>query len=179
MTHVELLFALTKKLPRLSREEGEILKNIVSGIAQKGDSLFKFYEELTTTESILSLPVIKRISEKYSVPSLYKGHINERFSEFKKNIRAVCVKNKELADNSRAPGLDPDKWLKNKRAMFGSTEKITIENAGGIETICKNIHGIGYFDYLSKIFSEAATEVSRLKYSKLLQDSPEKIEYKK
>jgi hypothetical protein len=178
MTHVELLFALTKKLPRLNREEGEILKNIVSGIGKKDDSLFRFYEELSTTDGILNLATIKRIAEKYSVPNLYKDHISSRFSEFKENIRAVCNKNNELSASGRRPGLDPDKWVKNKRSMFSSTEKITISKAGGLDTICHSIHNVGYYDYLKKLFMEAATEVSKLKYSLLLKDSKDLIEYK-
>lgn len=178
MTHVELLFALTKKLPRLNREDGEILKGIVSGIAKKDDSLFKFYEELSTSENILSLPTIKKIAEKYSVPELYKDHIDARFNEFKINIRHVCTKNIELETIGKQPGLDPDKWKKNKRNMFSSTEKITISKAGGLGAICRSMHNVGYFDYLRKLFSEAATEVSKLKYSLLMQNSKDVIEYK-
>ena len=178
MTHVELLFALTKKLPRLNREEGEILKNIVSGIGKKDDSLFKFYEELSTTDGILNLASIKRIASKYSVPELYKDHISRRFDEFKENIRAVCNRNNEMSAAGRRPGIDPDKWMKNKRSMFSSTEKITISKAGGIEKICQSIHNVGYYDYLRRLFSEAATEVSKLKYSLLLKESKDLIEYK-
>jgi len=179
MTHIELLSALMKKLPRLNREEGEVLKNIVSEIAKKDNSLFEFYEEVTTEKDILSLPVIKRIAEKYSVPELYKDHIRERFLEFKQNIMMVCDTNKNLVSKGRSPGLDPDKWMKGGVSLFSSTEKKTIETAGGLEMICRSIHNVGYFDYLFKLYKKSATEVSKIKYSLLMSGKKSEIEYKR
>ena len=178
MTHVELLFALTKKLPRLNREDGEILKNIVSGIAQKNDSIFRFYEELTTSNGILNLQIIKKTSENYSVPKLYGDLIDNRFKDFKMNIISVCAKNKQRIADNKNPGYDESKWMKSGQRMFSSTETTTIEKAGGLENMCISIHTIGYFDFLRKIFLESATEVSRAKYSKLIQSGKNAIAYK-
>jgi hypothetical protein len=159
-------------------EAGEVLNNIVSSVENKHDSLFKFFEELATTDGFLSLAIIKRVSEKYAVPVLYKDLISDRFIEFKSNIRMVCIKNKEMESKNRNPGLSPDKWIKNGLQMFSSTEKMTIESIGGLDVICRHIHDIGYFDYLFKVFKESAVNVSQIKYSLLLNDESKKIEYK-
>lgn len=179
MTHIELLTLLVKKMPKLTREEGEILKNIVSKIAIKGDSLFEFYEELCTTNGILNLSTVKEISQKYSVPELYKDHIHSRFNEFRKNIRIVSSRNAILKQNGKPMALDPEKWTKNKLRMFASTEKMVIEKAGGLEEIGLHIHDIGYFDYLEKLFLESAIDISRIKYSSLLNGKKDLIEYSK
>ncbi len=178
MTHIELLTLLVKKIPRLTREEGEILKSIVSKIADKDNSIFNFYEEVSTSDGIMSLYKMKKLSEKYSVPELYKGHIDSRFDNFRKNLRIVTSRNTELKRLVRPLALDPDKWTKNKLRMFSSTEKMVIDEAGGLSNICDSIHNVGYFDYLRKLFADAATEVSRLKYTSLMQNNRDVIEYK-
>ncbi len=178
MTHIELLTLLMKKIPRLTREEGEILKNIVSRIANKNNSIFDFYEEISTSEGIVSLYRVKTVALKYSVPTLYKEHIESRFDTFRKNIRIVASMNSELGASGKALAFDPDKWMKNKLRMFSSTEKMVIESAGGLEIICNSVHNVGYFDYLKKLFTNSATEISRLKYTSLMQNNKDLIEYK-
>lgn len=178
MTHVELMSTLKKQLPKLNKAEGEILRELVSSIGEKDNSVYRFYEELSTNGVILGLPNIKKVAQNYSVPALYKDLIESRFDKFKMNLKAICQKNADIILAGKEPGFDPAKWTINGGKMFQTTETKTIQNAGGIETICTRIYTVGYFDYLNKLFLEAATETSRLKYSLLLKSDIDMIEYK-
>ncbi len=178
MTHLELLSMLKKQLPRLNRAEGQILKEIIAGLGDKGDSLYLFYKELSTNGNILGLPNIKKVAENYTVPLLYKDLIDSRFDKFKKNLKVICLKNHDRETKGEKPGLDVNRWTIGGVEMFQTTEKKTIKHVGGINNICEGINTVGYFDYLKKTFLESATETSRLKYSLLLKADMDMIEYK-
>jgi len=178
MTHNELLVILIDKMPNMNVFDIEILKDIVAGIALKGDSLYDFYRELTTSGEYLDVALVKKIAEKYSVPKMYKEHIDSRFLLFKENIKIVCTENAKAVLEGKRPGLNPDRWLRDKKPMFGSTEKITIKKAGGIQSICENIMHVGHFDYLKKLFEESATDVSKVKYALIMKKNKE-LEHKR
>jgi len=177
MTHFELLAILKKKLPKLNRPENQILKETIAGLGDKDNSLYRFYKELSTNGYFLDLANIEKVAKNYSVPILYKDLINSRFDKFKLNLKSICQKNQILIDEGKKPGYDPTKWIINGRNMFQTTEEKTINHVGGIEAISKSIYTIGYFDYLKKVFLESATETSRLKYSLLLSEDINTIEY--
>ncbi len=172
MTHLELLSMLKKQLPRLNRSEGQILKGIIAGLGKKDDSLYAFYEELSTNGNILSLSNIKKTAEKYSVPLLYKDMIEARFLQFKTHLKAICVSNQNSMSQGLNPGYDAGKWTVEGAKMFQTTEIMTIDKVGGIRNICANINNVGYFDFLKKMFLASATETSTLKYSLLLKSDP-------
>ncbi len=178
MTHNELLVILMDKMPNLNVFDIDILKDIVAGIALKENSLYDFYRELMTSGEYLDIALVKKIAEKYSVPRLYKKHIDDRFAKFKENIKIVCIENTKALNNGKRPGLNPDRWLRDKKPMFGSTEKITIEKAGGLESVCKNMMHVGHFDYLRTLFEESATDVSKVKYA-LIMSKHKELEHKK
>ena len=178
MTHSELFFTIEERMAGLNEYESDALMEIVSKVADKGDSLRQFYIEVITANEYPNLPEIKKIAEKYSVPKLYASHINKKFNSFLDNIRIVCKENENRILSNKKPGLDPTKWTKNKVPMFSSTEKLTITKAGGLQKICKGITTSGYSDHLEQLFKEAAVEVSKIKYAKLITSSNYNIEYK-
>lgn len=175
MTHSDLVDVLADKISKMNEFDMDILEDIVAGIALKDDSLYQFYRELTTCGRYLDIALVKEISEKYSVPSLYRSHVDKRFDLFKENIKIVCTKNKELVSDHKRPGLIPDRWLRDKKPMFGSTEMTTIEKAGGLGSICDKFLMVGQFDYLKLLFEEAATDVSKVKYALIIKDTQKKI----
>lgn len=176
MTHSELLVSLVDKMPKMNTFDMDILKDIVAGVALKEESIYEFYREVTTSGAFVDMALIERISSKYSVPSMYRKHIDSRFDLFKSNIKRVCVENKQLVEEGKNPGFNPIHWEKNNKPIFGSTERITIEKAGGLEDICQEVFNVGYFDYLKKLFESAATEVSKMKYSLIIKSQPKAIE---
>ena len=178
MTHSELFFAIKEKMVGLNEYESDALMDIISKVADKGDSLRRFYIEVITSAEYPNLPTIKKIAEKYSVPKLYAAHINKKFNNFLSNIHIVCKENNDRIFKGLKPGEDPDKWLKNGVPMFGSTEKLTINKAGGLIKICSGIHTSGYTDYLEQLFQESAVDVSKVKYAKLISGNSYQIEYK-
>lgn len=168
MTHSELLVALMDKIPKMNAFDVDILEDIIAGLALKDNSLYDFYKEVITSSQFVDIALIEKIAKKYSVPNMYRSHIDNRFEEFKMNIKSVCVENKNLVLNGKQAGLDPSKWFKDKKPMFASTEKMVIERVGGIESICNSIMNVGYFDYLKTIFESAATDVSKIKYAQMM-----------
>ncbi len=173
MTHSELLVSLIDKMPKMNIFDMEILKDIIASIALKDDSIYDFYRDITTSGSFVDIASIERIAKSYSVPSMYRTHIDRRFDDFKSNIKNICIENKLIIMDGRMPGLNPDNWFKNKKPMFASTEKLTIEKAGGIRNICDKMFNIGYFDYLKILFEKSATDVSKVKYA-LMMKTPHK-----
>ena len=173
MTHSELLAALVDKIPKMNKFDLEILRDIIAGIALKDNSLYDFYKEVTTSNSFIDVALIKKVSEKYSVPVMYREHIDERFDKFKENLKTVCALNRKRIDSGKEPGYDPDKWLKDRKPMFSSTEKRTIEKIGGLEKLCSSMLNVGFFDYLKTLFEESATDVSKVKYA-LMMDGKNK-----
>ena len=159
--------------------ETDVLRDIIAGIAKKGDSVFRCYSEILTSNDFVTLSGVKRIADKYSVPELYEDHINKRFQDFKTNLKTVCRINHEKSKINVVQGFHVDKWKKGGVQMFGSTESITITKAGGLETMCREIHSVGYFEYLMKIFKESAIDVSKRKYSSLIMTSEDMIEHKR
>jgi len=173
MTHSELLAALVDKIPKMNKFDLEILRDIVAGIALKDNSLYDFYREVTTSNSFIDVALIKKISEKYSVPTMYREHIDSRFYAFKENIKTVCALNRERVKSGKKPGFNPDKWMKDGKPMFSSTEKRTIEKIGGLDKLCESMLNVGFFDYLKTLFEESATDVSKVKYA-LMMDGKNK-----
>jgi hypothetical protein len=178
MTHSEVFFALKERIPGLDKYETEALMEIVSTLGSKGESLRQFLMEVITEKEYPTLPLIKKIAEKYSVAALFEDHIEDRFNEFRDNLFIVCEENQKRISAGKSPGLDPDKWTKNGLSMFKSTEKIAIETIGDLQAICTNLHKPGYTDYLKKIFKDSATKVSSIKYADLIRYHGSQIEYK-
>jgi len=175
MTHKQLLEVLVNKITNMNKFDVVILKDIIAGLALKGDSIQDFYREITTCGKFLDLALIQNIAKKYSVPSLYSDHIDSRFGLFKENIKVVCSQNPQFSMENKRPVLNPGGWLRDKKPMFGSTEKATIEKAGGLEKICSQILNVGYFDYLRTLFEESATDVSKVKYALMIKDVTNQI----
>ena len=173
MTHNELMAALVDKMPKMNTFDLEILKDIIAGIALRENSIYDFYRDVTTSGSFIDISTIQKISKNYTVPSMYREHIDTRFDMFKENVKIVCYENSKLVSHGKRPGFDPNKWLRNKKPMFGSTEKITIDKANGLDNICNGIMNVGQFDYLKKLYEESATDVSKVKYA-LMMKSPNK-----
>jgi len=178
MKHIELLSIIQDRL-KLDKIDEKILKDIIAGLADKDDSIFEFYTKLTTAAEYITLPLVKKLAEDYSVPKMYEDHIEKRFEEFKANLKTVYTLNCKSKEEGRSPGYIPSKWLKSKAPMFGSTELMTIDKVGGLESIGEGMFTVGYFDYLKKIFKESATDISKLKYSNLIKASDKMIESKK
>lgn len=175
MTHNELLATLIDKIPKMNVFDVEILKDIVAGIAKKDNSLYDFYRELSTSGEFLDIALVEKIAQKYTVPSMYREHVDKRFDLFKENLKIVTLKNKEAIADGKKEGLNPDNWVRDGVKMFGSTEKHAIEKAGGLGSIRASIMNFGYFEYLKSIFENSATEISKSKYSLIMKNNQKQI----
>jgi len=175
MTHNELLAILIDKMPKMNSFDVDILKDIVAGVALKDNSIYDFYRELTTSGNFLDMALIERIAKNYTVPSMYREHIENRFDSFKNNIKTVCLKNKIAVDTGKKPGYKAERWVKDSKPMFSSTERMTIDKAGGLQIMCRNIMKVGQFDFLKSLFEESATDVSKVKYALMMQSSVKQL----
>ena len=179
MDHRELYKIFLKMLGKdMNTYDRDILKNIIAGLADKDDSLVRFYEDVTTSGKFIELSLLKNIAQNYSVPTIYEDHIQERFSKFKANLKIVYATNSSRKDSGLKQGFITEKWMKDKKPMFGSTESLTIETAGGLKKIAQGMHNSGYFEYLFKLYEQSATNVSKVKYSLLIKSTANAIEYK-
>jgi len=178
VTHSDVFFALKEKFVGINELESDALMEIVSSVGDKGDSLRRFYIEVITSSKYLDLPTVKTISDKYSVPKLYASHISSKFDNFVTSIRLVCKENASRKMSGKPIGENPDGWTKNGVPMFGSTEKLTINKAGGLAKICGAMNTPGYTDHLEDLFKESATDVAKIKYAKLIKGKTPQLEYK-
>lgn len=169
MTHTELLAILMDKIPKMNEFDIEILKDIIAGIALKDSSLYDFYREITLKSDFVSIALIEEVAKKYTVPQMYRDHIDQRFNTFKNNIKIVSDKNNNMISLGEQEGINPDKWFADGKKMFSSTEKLTIEKAGGLSKIRTSLTNVGYFEYLRKLFEGSATDVSKVKYALMMK----------